>query len=321
MSKDVFSIDENEMSDLLNIDGISDNSNELNLPIYQKCIENQILIFRDLIDKSIDLKKFDVNNFNDKYLKNYTDSNFLIIKCASSGYEDLFFLFKYKTAVQLINTMSGMKNIVIDNLGRETLTELFQRIFKVTIKTLYQIDIENLNITFHENETMNAIDKRNYPIIITNLKLIDGLPDFEEFSFIQFLPKEYIKKIGGTTKMDDNDLKKAVFSDFGGDSNNSNSSTENIEISDNEEKNINMVLDIPMELTVELGRTRKKIGEIIKFSEGSIIELDRIAGESIDIYVNGKNFARGEVVVINENFAVRITEIVDIKDRLKLYES
>lgn len=317
MSKDVFSIDENEMSELLNIDGI--NNNQESLPIYQKCIDNQITIFKDLTNKNISLKNFDVNIFDNKYLKDYSNSNFLIIKASLEEKESLFFLFKYKTAVQLVNLISGMKNIIIDNLGRETLKELFHRVFKATIETLYKENIEDIKITFHENETMPSIDKKNYPIINTNLKIQGDTQDLEELNFIQFLPKEF-KKLGEQKQMNnnDNDLKKAVFSDF---DSNAISDGNNVEISENEEKNINMVLDIPMELTVELGRTQKKVGEIIKFSEGSIIELDRIAGESIDIYVNGKNFAKGEVVVINENFAIRITEIIDIKDRLKIYES
>lgn len=317
MTKDVFSIDENEMSDLLNIDGMK-SSNELDLPIYEKCVENQVLIFQDLVDKSINLKKFDAHHFNEEYLKKYTDSNFLIIKVSSQERNDIFFLFSYKTAVQLVNFMSGTKNIILDNLGRETLTELFNRIFKTTIKILYGLEEENLSITFHENETMPAIDKKNYPLVITSLKVAGNISDFEEINFVQFLPRVYKNQQKGAEKMDNDQPKKAVFSDFGVGESVVNS---NIEISENEEKNINMVLDIPMELTVELGRTKKRVGEIVKFSEGSIIELDRIAGESIDIYVNGKNFAKGEVVVINENFAIRITEIIDLKDRLKIYES
>lgn len=317
MSKDIFSINENEMSELLNIGGI--NNNQENLTIYQNCIDEQIGVLKDLTNKDIRLKNFDVNPFDNRHLKDYSNSNFLIIKGYCEQKQNLFFLFKYKTAVQLVNLISGMKNIIIDDLGRETLKELFHRIFKATIETLYNENIEDIKITFHENETMPSIDKKNYPIIDTNLKIIGDFHDLEELSFIQFLPKEF-KKLGEEKQMNNNDdgLKKAVFSDFG---NNHASEENNIEISENEEKNINMILDIPMELTVELGRTQKKIGEIVKFSEGSIIELDRIAGESIDIYVNGKNFAKGEVVVINENFAIRITEIIDIKDRLKIYES
>ena len=74
---------------------------------------------------------------------------------------------------------------------------------------------------------------------------------------------------------------------------------------------MDLVSDIPVRVTVELGRTRKNISEILSMQAGSIIELDRMAGESVDVLVNGKLIARGEVVVIDENFGVRVTEIVN----------
>ena len=76
------------------------------------------------------------------------------------------------------------------------------------------------------------------------------------------------------------------------------------------QENIGLIKDVPLEVTVELGRTSKSISDILDFSPGTIIELDRIAGEPIDVLVNGKFVAKGEVVVIEESFGVRITEII-----------
>ena len=81
-------------------------------------------------------------------------------------------------------------------------------------------------------------------------------------------------------------------------------------LSDFAKENIDLIMDVPLEVTVELGRTTKSISEILDFAPGTIIELNRIAGEPIDILVNGKYVAKGEVVVIEESFGVRITEIV-----------
>ena len=75
-------------------------------------------------------------------------------------------------------------------------------------------------------------------------------------------------------------------------------------------QNIGLIMDVPLEVTVELGRTKKSISEILDFAPGTIIELDRIAGEPIDVLVNGKFVAKGEVVVIEESFGVRVTEII-----------
>ncbi len=75
-------------------------------------------------------------------------------------------------------------------------------------------------------------------------------------------------------------------------------------------ENIDLIMDVPLEVTVELGRTSKSISDILDFAPGTIIELNKIAGEPVDVLVNGKYVAKGEVVVIEESFGVRITEIV-----------
>ena len=79
--------------------------------------------------------------------------------------------------------------------------------------------------------------------------------------------------------------------------------------------NIGLILDVPLQVTVELGRTSKSIKEILELTNGSIVELDRLAGEPVDIMVNGRYLAKGEVVVIDENFGVRITDIASPAER------
>ncbi|MHC6203460.1 flagellar motor switch protein FliN [Breznakiellaceae bacterium SP9] len=87
-------------------------------------------------------------------------------------------------------------------------------------------------------------------------------------------------------------------------------------ITHQEQGNIGLIMDVYMEMTVELGRTRKLIKEILGMGEGTIIELDKLAGEPVDILVNRKLIAKGEVVVIDENFGVRVTEIVSPMERM-----
>jgi flagellar motor switch protein FliN/FliY len=84
-----------------------------------------------------------------------------------------------------------------------------------------------------------------------------------------------------------------------------------------DETNLNLLLDIPLKVTVELGRTNKVIKDILEISQGSIIELDKLAGEPVDILVNNKLIAKGEVVVIDENFGVRVTDIVNQWERIQ----
>lgn len=79
--------------------------------------------------------------------------------------------------------------------------------------------------------------------------------------------------------------------------------------------NIDLIMDVPLQVTVELGRTRKLIRDILELAPGSVVELDKLAGEPVDILVNGKLIAKGEVVVIDENFGVRITDIISPLER------
>ncbi|MCL1996880.1 MAG: flagellar motor switch phosphatase FliY [Defluviitaleaceae bacterium] len=83
-----------------------------------------------------------------------------------------------------------------------------------------------------------------------------------------------------------------------------------------QKENIDILMDVPLEVTVELGKTSKRIKEILEFSPGTIIELDKLAGEPIDILVNGKYVAKGEVVVIDENFGIRVTSIINPEFRI-----
>ena len=83
-----------------------------------------------------------------------------------------------------------------------------------------------------------------------------------------------------------------------------------------QKENIGIIQDVPLEVTVELGRTKKPIREILEFNPGTVIELDKIAGEPIDVLVNGKFIAKGEVVVIDESFGVRITDIIGTEERI-----
>ncbi|RMG69719.1 MAG: flagellar motor switch protein FliN [Nitrospirae bacterium] len=82
-------------------------------------------------------------------------------------------------------------------------------------------------------------------------------------------------------------------------------------------RDINFLLDIPLEVTVELGRSRILIQDLLKLGHGSVIELDKIAGEPMEILVNNKLIAKGEVVVVNEKLGVRLTEIISPEERVK----
>jgi len=82
-------------------------------------------------------------------------------------------------------------------------------------------------------------------------------------------------------------------------------------------RSLDFILDIPLEVSVELGRTKMVINDLLQLGQGSVIELTKLAGEPLEIIINGKLVARGEVVVVNEKFGVRVTDIVSPMERVK----
>lgn len=84
-----------------------------------------------------------------------------------------------------------------------------------------------------------------------------------------------------------------------------------------ETTNLNLILDIPLRVTVELGRTKMVVSELLTLGQGSVIELNKLAGEPMEILVNDKLVARGEAVVVNEKFGVRLTDIISPKERVE----
>ncbi len=86
---------------------------------------------------------------------------------------------------------------------------------------------------------------------------------------------------------------------------------------DNSDRNLKMILDIPLKVTVELGRTKMLVSDLLNLGQGSVIELSKLAGEPMEILVNEKLVARGEAVVVNEKFGVRLTDIISPSERVE----
>lgn len=83
-------------------------------------------------------------------------------------------------------------------------------------------------------------------------------------------------------------------------------------------KKLEMLMNVPMEISVEIGRARKPIKEIVAFTQGTLVVLDKLAGEQVDLYVNNKCIAKGDVVVVDDSFGIRITKILDKDDLLNI---
>ena len=88
-------------------------------------------------------------------------------------------------------------------------------------------------------------------------------------------------------------------------------------IGEEQAENLALIMDVPLEISVEIGRTRKVVKDILEFTSGSLIVLDKLAGDQVDIYANGQCIAKGDVVVVDDSFGVRITEIIKQDEILK----
>jgi len=155
------------------------------------------------------------------------------------------------------------------------------------------------------NEKSNIDEKPNN--IEKNLTSTNKLENVEKDDNVVRRLNNNIKESEKTTKSKPINVQSVQFSSF---------ETPNYYKKD--DNNLDILMDIPLQITVELGRTKKYIKEILELTSGSIIELDKLAGEPVDVYVNQKLIAKGEVVVIDENFGVRITEIINKNDKNKL---
>jgi len=89
------------------------------------------------------------------------------------------------------------------------------------------------------------------------------------------------------------------------------------ELDNASERNLKLILDIPLRVTVELGRTKMAVSELLNLGQGSVVELSKLAGEPMEVLVNDKLIARGEAVVVNEKFGVRLTDIISTKERVE----
>lgn len=89
------------------------------------------------------------------------------------------------------------------------------------------------------------------------------------------------------------------------------------ELDAQKDRNLALILDIPLRVTVELGRTKMPVNELLNLGQGSVLELNKLAGEPMEVFVNDKLIARGEAVVVNEKFGVRLTDIISTKERVE----
>ena len=92
-------------------------------------------------------------------------------------------------------------------------------------------------------------------------------------------------------------------------------------IGDKERERLELLMDIKLDISIELGRTTMLVRDILELGPGSVVELDKMAGETVDLLINNKKLAEGEVVVVDENFGVRITHLISMEERIKMLQT
>ncbi|MGG4506135.1 flagellar motor switch phosphatase FliY [Heyndrickxia sporothermodurans] len=163
---------------------------------------------------------------------------------------------------------------------------------------------------FNTNETKETKNPQNsYEAINEQVVSHSNVDSYSGKQTVQPQATQPIRQQPSNTNTENNiqqNVQPAVFSSF-----------DEQQLAAPETRNLNMLLDIPLQVSVELGKTKRSVKEILELGSGSIIELDKLAGEPVDILVNRQLIAQGEVVVIDENFGVRITDIVSQRERIK----
>lgn len=228
---------------------------------------------------------------------------------------------------QTIKVVHEMINAAIFAASR-TVSNHYQQIMKITVPSLNLFDLRD--------ETKNQLsDEEVFVQIRSNIR-VGSMIDSE---IVLLLPVPFVKEV---VQLKDKEEKESTHKERGTEQRIAqDDQSEQIEAKDSpsspikpvqfsnldtsklehidspETKNLDLLLDIPLQVTVELGRTKKIIKDILEISSGSIVVLDKLAGEPVDILVNNKLIAKGEVVVIDENFGVRITDILSPRDRLQ----
>jgi len=246
------------------------------------------------------------------------------LKGALNG--EVSFIFDENTALKLVEKMLDQEQTVLSEIALDTFGENFNQFFSSIhswIKNSYKQDvsgdipkvqiIENpLDIEFAAKQSMQ---------VDFNIRLGDS----SDFAVVMTLPVTVSKEILNISIM--GSRVESSFDDMGGFSEKSSKNKQinarpvqfsRLDQGNNRTPlgNIEILLDVSMQVTVELGRTKMRIREILGLGEGSIIELQKLAGEPVDILVNANPIAKGEVVVIDEYFGVRITEIMSPKEMM-----
>ncbi|HBY20884.1 MAG: flagellar motor switch protein FliN [Clostridiales bacterium GWE2_32_10] len=329
---------------------LSDKDKDETIKILDKAMVKASEVLSNLINRHVTIKYDSISDYSsiESVLeKNKHLATKIYYKQGIKG--ESILLFRTEDAKNIANLMMGIEeksDEELSDLQLSAITEAVSQMIGVSSTTISSVIGEKVDVsppktekidTVAELENLANIDDKNLVIIykflvddtITSeirLLMTESLVE-NMLDKVKSMENEKIKKQDDAMDMNFNntntrsEAKTSKNSNMISEKNNVN--VKPVQFADihpsvmqKQKENIDLIMDVPLEVTVELGRSHKSIREILEFAPGTIIELDKLAGEPIDILVNGKFVAKGEVIVIDENFGIRITEIIDVKDRI-----
>lgn len=292
---------------------------------------------------------------NVKYKQGLEGSNLLILKSEDvKVITDLMMGGDGKNIDRDINDMdiSAISEAMNQMVGSSctSLSELFSNLIDIEPPIAFQIDLKENNFDIDIFEYDETIVKVSFKMIVGDLidsEIMQLIPlSFAQYMVNQLMGKDEAETVSHVSRVEDltysNDSNNVAFEPqkrenkvFNEQLKHDNSLEKNknikhspvnvekfelrqFETTENKlyNESIELINEIPIDITVELGRTTRKIGEILEYGPGTIIELDKLLGEALEIYANGKFIAKGEVVVIDDNFGIRITDIISPSKRI-----
>ena len=254
------------------------------------------------------------------------DGEVLIYKINYSSPEmgNVFYVFGGEDGLKLASLMTGSETSNLDDMALSAIQEAFNQMLggsDTSVQSEHKIIMVNSGpkLTVGSIPGNLTIPGGNYLAIKLSVQIEGSVNS----SFVQLYPMGLAHALAKTKTSDPSKNNEVNMESLLNETSTRKDDIQNAEFSQLIQTqdpavtgNINLLLDVPMDVTVELGRSSRTVQEVLSLGEGSIIELDKLAGEPVDLLVNGKPIAKGEVVVIDENFGVRVTEIVSQRQRL-----
>lgn len=295
--------------------------------IWLSAMKASITTLSALVGKNISVSNIERRSI-EKIGVEILGKTYIVISSAIYDIGKLFFLVEDKDASTIATFMMGEENIIseFNDISLSALSEAFSQMISAMALSLSEViggklQIEPPQIYQLDDNTREKIFKEDFIGFKYGLNIEgnnSGIYQIvEKASEEKLMPKNTIEATVNNDEKVVNEgkvisaenapsVQPVTFQPLG-------TSQESIE----KVSNLDLLKDVPIQISVELGRTKMLIKDLLALSSGSIIELDKLAGEPVDILVNGKLIAKGEVVVIDENFGVRITEIISPEKRLE----